>query len=278
MRAAALVSRMAGRRGSCRHGVTTQPIHSLVPTSATRRFDAVICDIDGCLGPESAAPLDAALLSRIAEHNIAAITKGDRPVLTVCSGRPQPFAEAMCRFLSNTTLPCVAENGVWVYDPRDNRFLIDPAITSDDRQAVHEATVWIERELLPRGVIIQPGKTASISLWHPDTAFLMSLLPLLRDTFAQHSWPFRVSNTVAWINCDLTHVSKASGIRRLIDITGLSRERLAGIGDQLSDMAIRESVAFFGCPSNADPKLAARADFVSREPEARGVLDILGRL
>jgi hydroxymethylpyrimidine pyrophosphatase-like HAD family hydrolase len=244
----------------------------------SRRFDAVICDIDGCLGPESAAPMDAPLLTKIAEHNILATTRGDRPVLTVCSGRPQPYAEAMCRFLANSAVPCVAENGVWLYDPRDNRFLIDPAITSADRKAVREASAWVETELLPRGVIIQPGKTASISLWHPDTAFLMGLMPAIRATFEKHGWNLRVSNTVAWINCDLQHVSKGSGIRRLLEICHFEKSRLAGIGDQLSDLAIRDNVAFFACPSNADKALAARADFVSSEAEVRGVLDILARL
>lgn len=247
-------------------------------THPTRRFDAVICDIDGCLGPESAAPFDTPLLLKVAEHNILAATKGDRPVLTVCSGRPQPFAEAMCRFLANASVPCVAENGVWLYDPRDNRFLMDPAITAEDRKAVREATTWVERELLPRGVIIQPGKTASISLWHPDTRLLMGLMPTIRETFRTHGWNLRVSNTVAWINCDLEHVSKGSGIRRLIEICHFEKVRLAGIGDQMSDLAIRESVAFFACPSNADAALAAKADFVSGEAEVRGVLDILARL
>lgn len=246
--------------------------------NASRRYDAVICDIDGCLGPESAAPFDTPLLLKVAEHNIRAERDRDRPVLTVCSGRPQPFAEAMCRFLANGSVPCVAENGVWVYDPRDNRFLMDPAITVDDRKSVREASAWIEKDLLPKGVIIQPGKTASISLWHPDTKFLMGLMPTIRETFANSGWKIRVSNTVAWINCDLEHVSKGSGIRRLVEICHFEKSRLAGVGDQMSDMAIRENVAFFACPSNADPALAARADFVSKEAEVRGVLDILARL
>lgn len=240
-----------------------------------RRFDAIICDIDGCLGPESAAPLDARALAVIAEHNRHAIREGDRPILTLCSGRPQPYAEAMCRLLGNTELPCVAEMGVWLYDPKANRFLRDPAIAPEHLRAVHEATRWIERELLPRGVVIQPGKTASISLWHPDTPTLMAHKPRLVETFAREGWPLRVSSTVAWINCDLAHVSKATGIERLMRETGLTRDRLAGIGDTLGDLAIREHVAWFGCPSNAVDELKARAEYVSPRPEVEGVLDIL---
>lgn len=248
------------------------------PRTASRRFDAVICDIDGCLGPESSAPLDAAALGKIAEHNRRAIVDGDRPVVTVCSGRPQPFAEAICRFISNDSVPCVAENGVWLYDPRDNLYMRDPAITPDHLQAVRDATAWVESDLIPKGVVMQPGKSASISLWHADTELLRSMMPGLRSEFERHSWPFRVSMTVAWINCDLAHVSKASGIARLIERTGLKKERLAGIGDTVSDRAIAENVGFFACPSNAEAGLRATASFVSEHREVDGVLDILSRL
>lgn len=244
----------------------------------TRRFDAVICDIDGCLGPESHAPMDAEALARAAAYNRAAHAHRDRPAMTLCSGRPQPFAEALCRLLANTSLPVVCEMGVWLYDPRDNRFLIDPAISPQDLAAVRHAQALIERDLIPRGIVIQPGKTASISLWHPDTTFLLSLKDWLVETFSREGWPLRVSNTVAWINCDLAHVSKSTGIQRLMREASLHPARLAGVGDTLGDMAIRENVAFFACPANADPRLKAVADYVSPYAEIEGVLDILERL
>lgn len=249
-----------------------------LPQDPRRRFDAIISDIDGCLGPESHAPLDADALARIAAHNHRAINAGDVPVLTLCSGRPQPYAEAICRLLGNSVLPCVCENGVWLYDPVDNRYLRDPGILPEHLNAVHEATGWIEAELGPRGVVIQPGKTASISLWHPDTAFLMSLRDPIREAFARQAWPFRVSNTVAWINCDLSHVSKGTGIGRLMEMTGLGRERTAGIGDMPGDLAIRERVAYFACPCNSDPQIRAASDYISPREEVDGVLDILDHL
>jgi hypothetical protein len=243
-----------------------------------RRFDAVICDVDGCLGPESTAPLDAPALAVLAEHNRRAIEAGDRPVITLCSGRPQPFVEALCRLLGNSALPAIAEMGVWVFDPRGNQYLLDPSITPDHLAAVRDAERFVLRDLAPRGVVIQPCKTASMSLWHADTAYLMTLKPMLAQTFAREGWPLRVSSTVAWINCDLAHVNKDTGIVRLLALTGLTRDRLAGVGDTLGDLAIRRSVAYFACPSNADPALAAHADYVSPRPEVEGVIDIVARL
>jgi hypothetical protein len=59
-------------------------------------------------------------------------------------------------------------------------------------------------------VVYQPGKSASMSLWHADTGFLMGLKPEIEVRVAREGWPVRVSSTVAWVNCDLRHVSKAT--------------------------------------------------------------------
>lgn len=244
-----------------------------------RRYDAVICDIDGCLGPESHEPLDAGLLGALAEYNRLAHERGDRPVVTLCSGRPLPYAEAMARLIGVRTLPVICEMGVWLWHSDTNRFDRDPRITPAHIRVVHEAQEWLEAEFgpsNPRGPVVQqPGKSCSISLYHPDTPYLKSLEPTLRDAFGARAWPFRVSSTWHWINIDLEHVSKATGIERFMACTGLTRERLAGIGDTMGDLAIREHVAYFACPSNADDNLKAHADLVSESPEIRGVLRVL---
>jgi hydroxymethylpyrimidine pyrophosphatase-like HAD family hydrolase len=243
------------------------------------RYDAVICDIDGCLGPEEHGPLDADLLAEVAAYNRLAHERGDRPVVTLCSGRPLPYAEAIARLIGVRTLPVVCEMGVWLWHADTNRFDRDPRITPEHGRAVHEAQEWIEAIYgmsNPRGPVSQqPGKACSISLYHPDTAYLKGLEPELEAEIARRGWPFRVSSTWHWINIDLKHVSKASGIERLLAHTGLAPERLAGIGDTMGDMAIREHVAFFACPANADDRLKGHADFVSAAVEIEGVLEIL---
>src|SRR5262245_11585234 len=64
-----------------------------------RRYDLVISDIDGCLQPESSGTMDLHELARVAEHNEQAAARRDRPLVTLCSGRPQPFVEALCKLL-----------------------------------------------------------------------------------------------------------------------------------------------------------------------------------
>jgi hydroxymethylpyrimidine pyrophosphatase-like HAD family hydrolase len=95
---------------------------SRAPSSV--RFDIVISDIDGCMAPESAGPMNPLKLAHVAAYNLAAEQQRDRPVVTLCSGRPQPYGEALSRMIANVSVPIICEMGVWLYDPRDNAFLL----------------------------------------------------------------------------------------------------------------------------------------------------------
>jgi len=243
-----------------------------------RRFDAVICDVDGCLSPETQAAFDLPSLAKIAEHNTRAIELGDVPPVTLCTGRPVPFAESMARAI-RCPLPAMAENGAWIWDPADNSHELDPAIRPEHLDAISELTRWVEAELGPRGVTVQPGKRAAVSLFHPDTEKLRTeVFSAAESKVTESGWPIRVSMTWLYINLDLKHVSKASALDRWIERTGIPRERLAGIGDTTSDRKIREKVAFFACPGNAQDEIKAEADLVVELDEARGVLQILNAL
>ena len=250
----------------------------LMSYRSTGAYDLVICDIDGCVSPESHAPIDGHKLTRLAEHNQLALQQNDRPLVTLCSGRPIGFVEAMCRLIHNTRVPCIGENGVWMWLPDDNSFEIDPAITSEQLQIVHEASTLLRSQYEGEGVVLQPGKTAAVSLYHADTDYLRSIMPAISDEFARRGWPFRVSMTWLYINCDLQHVNKGTAIDRLLTRTGIDPAKTAGIGDTMGDRFIADRVAWFGCPANADAEIKQRADYESEFEEIDGVLDILQQL
>lgn len=241
------------------------------------RFDAIVSDIDGCLCDEHGGPFDLARLGQIREHNEHAIATGKAPILTVCSGRPVGFAEAMTRLVGNTLLPAIGEMGVYLHDPRTAQSELDPAITPEHLESVAGLQRYFHESLRPSGVTMQPGKSASVTFWHSDTDHLRTrICPGVESLCRARGWPFRVSMSWFYINCDLAHVSKGTGIERFKARTGIPRERLAGIGDTSSDLAIREKVAFFACPANAIDEVKAVADYVAKAPEAEGVVEILG--
>ena len=241
-------------------------------------FDLVICDVDGCLSSESSAPWDLESIAQVAAHNRRAIDERDRPIVTLCTGRPEPFAEAMCRAIGNSIVPCVAENGAWLYFPDRNGFSLDPSITLEQREIVHEASRLMHDLYAKQGVTQQPGKAAAVTLYHEDPDYLKSICNDVRSEMDSRGWPFRVSMTGLYINCDLTHISKASGIKRLLQATGVPPERIAGIGDTTSDIPIAEASAWFACPANAQDEIKQHADYVSPHEEAVGVVDILRQL
>ncbi|MEO1129198.1 MAG: HAD hydrolase family protein, partial [Planctomycetota bacterium] len=170
------------------------------------------------------------------------------------------------------------ENGAWLYDPRHNDFHLDPAISPEHIDMVRSAQQWCMQTFGDRPLAVEPGKTAMFSLYSPDPTVVPEITPAIRDGFAQHGWDLRVSQSVAYLNCDLAHISKATGIDRFVAHTGIPTSRLAGIGDTIGDMAIRERVAFFACPANADQRLKDVADYVSPHEHAAGVVDILTQL
>jgi hypothetical protein len=247
-------------------------------TLPIRQYDLVICDIDGCLVSEGQEAFDLESLAKIAHYNRLAMERGDRPMVTVCTGRPQPFAEAVCRLIGNVHVPCVCEMGVWVYDPATNRYEMDPAIGPGHMRAVRELSAWCHEQWGASGVTQQPGKNASVTLWHADTAHLRTLAPLVEAKCSEMNWPFRVSMTWFYINCDLAHISKGTGLDRLSARLRIPRARLAGIGDTTSDKCIAERVAFFACPSNAQAAIKEHAHMIAKGAEAKGVVEILESL
>lgn len=241
----------------------------------SRRYDLVICDIDGCLSPESSDPISIHKLAEVARYNELAKSQQDRPLVTVCSGRPEPFCEAMCRLLQNDRYPCVAENGVWVFDPVTNVYEMDPAITAEHLEMVHSTSAWVMKNYGKHGVTLQPGKSASVTLYHPKPEYLQSILPELKAEAEASNWPFRMSMTWFYINCDFTFVTKATGIKRLLEATKIDPARTIGIGDTMSDKSIADTVSWFACPANAQDEIKQHADYISEYEQVDGVLDIL---
>ena len=245
--------------------------------NATTPPKAILCDVDGCLIPEGQTPADLDTLAEIARWIRESRDRGG-PLVAVCTGRPQAYAEAICRSLDLRDLPSICEHGVWLYDFAQHAWERDPAITDAHLRAVRDAERWVETELAVEGCTLQLGKSAGLTIFHDSVEHLHdSVLPRLEQEASRRGWPLRLSMTWTCINADLTHVSKASGIRRFMAKTGLKRGELAGIGDTSSDLAIREEVAFFACPANAADELKPHADFIAEAPEAEGVLEILRR-
>jgi len=70
----------------------------------------VVMDIDGCLTPGEVEEIDLGVLKKLREYNQRSKDDPLIPAITFCTGRPQPYLEAMHQMLSGY-LPAIYESG-----------------------------------------------------------------------------------------------------------------------------------------------------------------------
>jgi len=240
----------------------------------------ILSDIDGCISPEESQAWDWEKFARFAQLvRDASAGRSALAPMTLCTGRPQPYAEALMKVL-DIRYPSVCESGAILYSLHDNSSRMAPEITSDRVLGLQKLRNHIVTEIFPHfpGLIYQCGKEAQMSLYceHPEcfpevgrrVAVFAETIPGLDVVITPSHY---------YINIDLRGVTKGRAIRRLLDELDIERGDAAGIGDTLGDMSLREAVGFFACPSNAVDALKDAADYVSPYADIEGMLDILER-
>ncbi len=240
----------------------------------------IISDIDGCISPEESVPWDFdPFLEFCRQVHPAATGQGELPPMTLCTGRPQPYVEALCKIL-DIRLPVICESGAVLYTLKDNRACYGPGVTADKITGLRAIRCFVEEQILPRhlGTLLQFGKEAQISVYCPDPQVLPGIGKLVANFASQRGGPELIINASHYyLNISLGGVDKGSAIAHILQEFGIDRAHAAGIGDTIGDLPIRQHVAFFACPSNSVPAIKEVADYVSPYPMMRGMLDILKR-
>ncbi|MBN2311404.1 MAG: HAD hydrolase family protein [Candidatus Hydrogenedentes bacterium] len=240
----------------------------------------IVADVDGCISPEESAPWDLEAFGRFARLvREAAAGRGTLAPLTLCTGRPQPYAEALMKVL-DVRAPAICENGAVLYSLHDNRARFGPGVTEEKILALRAVRGFIETELLPAhpDALLQFGKEAQISVFSETGEAFADVTARVEAFAAANGGPELVINrTPFYLNISLAGVDKGSTLRALFSELGVGREDVAGIGDSEGDLPLREAVGFFACPANARSCLKAVADYVSPYEDIEGMLDILQR-
>jgi len=241
----------------------------------------IVCDIEGCLTINKKQPIDTGALTKI--HTYCELARrGKKPPLVLCTGRPQPYAEAIIQCLDAffPRFPSVVENGCFLYDPVEDSLLPNPAIEKkeDDLQKVK---LFLQKKVVKTGLAkIEPGKEICVSLnpLNGETSKdlrgkVVLLLPKkLKDIVF-------ITNSSSAVDITPLGVNKASGLNFLSQKTGIDVSEMIGIGDTVGDFPMLKIVGFPACPSNASPEVInlvkERNGFVSQKPNTLGVWEIL---
>jgi HAD superfamily hydrolase (TIGR01484 family) len=240
---------------------------------------AIFCDIDGCLTPEASVPFDHDQFVMLSELLRERHEDPCSPPIILCTGRPQPYVECLLKAWAITS-PAICENGAVVYTLTDNHARFTPGVTPAALAGLRAARAYVESELLPRmpGACVQFGKEAQLSIYSPDPGHLEELADAICRFTTREGLPALDINTSHfYLNVSLMGVTKGTAMAAIAAELGLARHQIAAIGDTEGDLAMRPVAGWFACPANARPALRAVADYVSREAETLGVLDILSQ-
>ncbi len=245
--------------------------------SRTDMKKLIFCDIDGCLNEGKNVPLDVAVLSEISALIPGLSQRGIG--FTLCTGRPQPYAEAVAQLLG-CNLPFVCEGGAMVYAPeRDEyRSMADPASLKD----VEALRAAIGRsDLLNSELFFEIGKAYSLCVTGPYLAGrghdgIRAVMDDLKQRYA--GYPANWSHSTASIDITPDGISKASGVRAVSAEFGVDLADTIGIGDSNGDLSMLSVVGQAFCPGNASAEVKQVSHYVSELEYVHGTLDILKRI
>jgi HAD superfamily hydrolase (TIGR01484 family) len=239
---------------------------------------AVVVDVDGCLTPGEAQPWDFNVFQYVAQLNQRA-RAGDAPfAVTLCTGRQQPYVEALMQAI-DSHLPAIYENGGGLYFPHPYRFLEHPLITAQVREQLVEFRRVLRQELISRGAAqFQPGKELSITLCPAQTKLaLPEIAERARAALAERLGEFSLYASVSSVEILPPGIDKGVGIEWLAREIEIPLEQLGGIGDAAADLQYLKRVGYSAAPANAAAAVKANVQYTAPYPNGRGVRDILER-
>lgn len=235
-----------------------------------------ISDLDGCLTPADGGPWNLNALRILADHNRAARRSG-LPVVTACTGRPIPYVEGLLQAIGGD-MPAVCEGGAALYFPDTRRFEL--LVGAEDVRFMDELRREAGVLAGQTGGLIVPGKLVCTSLTPPPGARVDAYFALVAEWLANElgpCWNARVNLTYSSSAVDLTPAGcdKGTGLRRLLELLGISPREVAGFGDGPNDLPWLSLCGFKAAPANAHAEVRRTVDYVSPFSEIDGFIDAL---
>jgi len=241
------------------------------------RLRLVVIDVDGCLTPGEGRPWNFEALKYIAHLNREAQEDATKLAVTLCTGRQEPYVEVLMQAI-DAHLPGIYENGGGLYFPRDYRFVENPLITAEMREALAEIKATLRREIVETGLgYFQPGKEVSLTLYPFAGVSIHQLYLATVEALATCQAGYLAQESVSCVDVIPEGVDKAAGVCWLSQETGVPLNQIGGIGDSTSDLKFLSILGRSAAPANAADEVKARVDYVSPYEDGDGVVDILRR-
>ncbi|MTI87066.1 MAG: HAD-IIB family hydrolase [Balneolaceae bacterium] len=232
-----------------------------------------ISDLDGCLAHPFKTP-DWQAITRIRELNQLSKENENKliPPLTICSGRPFPYVEALAQWL-DVDLPVLFESGGGMYDSKTNVISWNPQFSEEAKMAITEIKHWLNDTIIKnyKGTIPEFTKHTDAGLVNPDPTKIALMHKEINNYIDQHYNMFEVHQTDVSVNIILKRANKGEGVKFLCEVLGFELSEVAYIGDSSGDIPALRIVGKSYAPVNAKSYTKDEVQMITAEA-TKGVL------
>lgn len=209
-----------------------------------------VTDLDGCISHPFKTPTWDAI-NAIRELNEQSKKDDAIPPITICTGRPFPYAEAVGQWL-NIRHPFVFESaGLYHWDGNRIETAID---RSEEALApIREARDWIVNDILPNypNAILEFTKMMDAGIVCPDESIINEIHKVALKRIPEINPDLEIHTTEISINILMPGNNKLQGLKLLGKSLQVGLHEMAYIGDTGGDAVALKEVKMPFAPNNA---------------------------
>ncbi len=241
------------------------------------KVDLIVADIEGCITPPNRGMMNPSDFLLIVDYCQKAMSDKSLPPLVFCTGRQIPYVECVAQ-LTNAffpNFPSVAENGAFLYDVARNKVFLNPAVTDESKDFLHDVRKETEKILDKFGAAKEYGKDVCISLNPPVKMPIAEFFEKVRYGLSNYSNVINITHSASAVDITPIGIDKASGVRFLSEKTNIPLENMLAIGDTRGDLPILNIVGIPTGPANASKDVREVAKYIADSESVIGVAEIL---
>lgn len=246
-----------------------------------KKYKVLILDLDGTTVPSGIDGLPS-------KKVIDAIHKAHNKLrVSVASGRPYYLAKNILNSL-NIDGPCVLDGGAQVMNISTGEIIFEKFLSIEKQKEILKFTLPYHYAIYKsqgRNDLMKSlddanqktGKLVVAGVTPKDTIKILEELTAV-ERIACHPVGY------SWVNSDFIDIhitdsesTKRHGIEELLKVLKVNKEDVIGVGDNLNDMPLFESVGFKIAMGSAPKELKDQADYVTLSIEEDGVADVINK-
>ena len=230
-----------------------------------------VLDIDGCVTfPFETPPWDA--ITGIRELNQQSRHVDSTPAITLCTGRPFPYTEAVAQYL-DIRFPYIFESGGGLFDPVQHELFFSPDFDDRAKQEKEAISEFVEQQVLPdyNSAHLEFTKYTDVGIVGNNPEHIRQMYEKIREWVEPRYSDVEVHTTEVSVNVIRKSCNKGEGIKQISNHTGIPLENIAYIGDSSGDLTAIRKAGFAVAPANAIQEVKAAVDKTMEGEATRGV-------